>query len=131
MLNPSTSWSYLPPHWCGSFERGYRIRCRLRHLNMVQNDQVRPKIALPEIVCPCTMRIAACSFRTPSQSTQSQYSPAFGISRVFYRISRIIWTPRNPNRGQPQLVRIPGVLLCNEEQKFAAPIVPFALGVPL
>ncbi|GBM16958.1 hypothetical protein AVEN_270988-1 [Araneus ventricosus] len=32
---------------------------------------------------------------------------AFGISRVFYRI------PRNPNRGHPQLVQIPGVLLHN------------------
>ncbi|GBO04680.1 hypothetical protein AVEN_274090-1 [Araneus ventricosus] len=46
-----------------------------------------------------------------SQSTQSQYSTAFGISRVFYRNFRIIRISRNPNRGQPQLVRIPEVLL--------------------
>ncbi|GBN00798.1 hypothetical protein AVEN_131511-1 [Araneus ventricosus] len=34
-------------------------------------------------------------------------SAAFGISREFYQIFRIIRIPRNPNRGQTQRVRIP------------------------
>ncbi|GBL75790.1 hypothetical protein AVEN_155077-1 [Araneus ventricosus] len=49
-----------------------------------------------------------CALRAPSRSTQSQYSIAFDISRVLYRISQ------NPNKGQPQLVRILGFLLYKE-----------------
>ncbi|GBL87641.1 hypothetical protein AVEN_165239-1 [Araneus ventricosus] len=30
----------------GSLERGCQLRCRSRHLTAVQNDEVRPKIAL-------------------------------------------------------------------------------------
>ncbi|GBN67996.1 hypothetical protein AVEN_15909-1 [Araneus ventricosus] len=40
-----------------------------------------------------------------------EYSTAFGLSRVFCRISRIIRISRNPNKDQPQLVRIHWILL--------------------
>ncbi|GBL74700.1 hypothetical protein AVEN_243582-1 [Araneus ventricosus] len=32
--------------WCGSLERWCQLRCRPRHLTVVQNYDVRPKIAL-------------------------------------------------------------------------------------
>ncbi|GBL90706.1 hypothetical protein AVEN_219367-1 [Araneus ventricosus] len=36
----------LPLVWFGSLEKECQIRCRPRHLTTVQNDEVRPKIAL-------------------------------------------------------------------------------------
>ncbi|GBN29884.1 hypothetical protein AVEN_178989-1 [Araneus ventricosus] len=36
----------LPLVWFGSLERGCQLRCRPRHLTEIQNDEVRPKIAL-------------------------------------------------------------------------------------
>ncbi|GBL85469.1 hypothetical protein AVEN_34643-1 [Araneus ventricosus] len=36
----------LPLQWCGSLERGCQLRFRPRHLTVVQNYEVHPKIAL-------------------------------------------------------------------------------------
>ncbi|GBN15628.1 hypothetical protein AVEN_51242-1 [Araneus ventricosus] len=42
-----TLWpNVLPLVWCGSLERGCKVRCRPRHLTWVQNDEVLPKIVL-------------------------------------------------------------------------------------
>ncbi|GBN90589.1 hypothetical protein AVEN_180277-1 [Araneus ventricosus] len=44
-LNPSGP-NVLPLVWCGSLERGCKLRCRPRHLTTVQNYEVCPKIPL-------------------------------------------------------------------------------------